>query len=135
MSVWGSMLGRSAASEIRKEDIYKFYGPSVIDAAQLQKMLNTGIVHFKFRKKAAKGQPWDSGKEREAWGTRVGDVITKVPHGGDCPPKRAGYSIYFDLEKEDWRAFNDNLLLGVCPKVFTEEEFEELYPLLKEDDK
>jgi hypothetical protein len=132
MSVWGGLLGRSTG-EIRKEDIYNFQDPSVIDAAKLQKMLNTGIVHFKFRKKAAKGQPWDSGKEREAWGTRVGEVITKIPHGGDCPPKRAGYSIYFDLEKNDWRAFNDALLLGVCPKVFTEEQFKDLYPLLKED--
>lgn len=131
MSAWGEMRHKSAG-EVRKEDIYNFQDPSVIDATKLQKMLNTGIVHFKFRKKAAKGQPFDSGKEREAWGTRVGGVITKIPHGGDCPPKRAGYSIYFDLEKGDWRAFNDELLLGVCPKVFTEEEFDELYPLIKE---
>ena len=131
MSTWGEMR-RKSAGEIRKEDIYNFQDPSVIDAAKLQKMLNTGIVHFKFRKKAKKGQPWDSGEEREAWGTRVGKVITKIPHGGECPPKRAGYSIYLDLEKEDWRAFNDALLLGVCPKVFTEDEFNEIYPTLED---
>jgi hypothetical protein len=134
MSAWGEMRQRSSGgTNVRKEDAYKFVDPSVIDAAQLAKMLNTGIVRFKFRKKAAKGQPWDSGKERIAWGTRVSNVITKIPHGGDCPPKRAGYSIYFDLEKDDWRAFNDNLLLGVCPTVFTEEEFKTLYPLLVDE--
>jgi len=132
MSVWADIHKRSSG-EIRKEDLYTFQDPSVIDAEQLRKMLNSGIVHFQFRKKAKKGQPWDSGEVRDAWGTRLNDVITKIPHGGYCPPKEAGYSIYFDLEKADWRAFSDNLLLGVCPKVFTQEEFNDLYPLLKSD--
>jgi hypothetical protein len=53
-------------------------------------------------------------------------IVSKIPNGGDCPPKRAGYSIYFDLEKEDWRAFADGRLIGVCPKIFTQEEFNKI---------
>lgn len=119
MSIWGDINRRSQGS-FRKEDIYEF---QEIDPDRLAEMMKKGIVHFKYRKKAKKGQPWDSGEEREAWGTKKMDVISKIPHGGDCPPKNAGYTIYFDLEKEDWRAFNDALLLGVCPHIFSESEF------------
>lgn len=129
MSIWADIHKRSNGA-FRKEDYYVFFGPDKISPEKLQEMLKQGIVHFKYRKKAKKGLPWDSGEERDAWGTKKMTVVSKIPHGGDCPPKRAGYSIYFDLEKEDWRAFADGLLLGVCPKVLTEEEFEDLYPTL-----
>jgi len=129
MSVWTD-IHKKSNGEFRKEDLYEFFGPDRISPEQLQDLLKQGIIHFKYRKKAPKGQPFDSGSERDAWGTKKMEVVSKIPHGGDCPPKRAGYSIYFDLEKEDWRAFNDALLLGVCPKVLTQDEFDRIYPTL-----
>ncbi len=125
MSVWTDIQKRSAGDEVAKEDLYTF--DETISPVRLQEMLKQGIVHFQFRKKPAKGQPEGSGSIRDAWGTKKMDVVSKVPHGGDCPPKRAGYSIYFDLEKEDWRAFADGRLIGVCKKIFTEEEFASIY--------
>ena len=125
MSVWTDIQKRSAGDEVAKEDLYTF--DETISPVKLQEMLKQGIVHFQFRKKPAKGQPEGSGAVRDAWGTKKMDVVSKVPHGGDCPPKRAGYSIYFDLEKEDWRAFADGRLIGVCKKIFTEEEFASIY--------
>lgn len=132
MSIW-SDIHKKSNGEVRKEDMFEFFDTDRISAEDLQKMLRQGIVRFKYRKKAKKGQPWDSGDERIAWGTKKMEVVSKIPHGGDCPPKRAGYSIYFDLEKEDWRAFNDALLLGVCPKVLTQDEFDKIYPMLMDE--
>lgn len=123
MSIWADIHKRSSGVSVRKEDIYTFKD---IEPSELAKMFKQGIVHFKYRKKAKKGQPWDSGEERDAWGTKKMDVVSKIPHGGDCPPKHAGYTIYFDVEKEDWRAFSDTLLLGVCPYVFSEEEYSKI---------
>lgn len=131
MSVWADIHKRSNG-EFRKEDLAEFFGPDRISPEKLQEMLKQGIVHFKYRKKAKKGLPWDSGEERYAWGTKNMGVVSKIPHGGDCPPKRAGYSIYFDLEKEDWRAFADGLLLGVCPKILTQDDFDRIYPTMDE---
>lgn len=125
MSVWTDIQKRSTGDEVAKEDLYTF--DETISPVKLQEMLKQGIVHFQFRKKPTKGQPEGSGSIRDAWGTKKMDVVSKVPHGGDCPPKRAGYSIYFDLEKEDWRAFADGRLIGVCKKIFTEEEFASIY--------
>ena len=119
MSIWSDMHKKSNG-EFRREDAFIF---REITPEELASMLTKGIVHFKYRKKAKKGQPWDSGVEREAWGTKNMSVVSKIPHGGYCPPKQAGYSIYFDVEKADWRAFSDTLLLGVCPHIFTEEEY------------
>ena len=127
MSVWGGILDRGSGDVERKEDKVILVGPEVISPAELAKMLNTGIVHFQYRKKPRKGQPEDSGEIRDAWGTRKNSVITKIPYGGECPPKRVGYSIYFDLEKEDWRAFLDGRLVGVWNKVYDESEFEVAY--------
>lgn len=121
MSVWADIHKRSTGSSFRKEDAYTFQD---IDHDKLVDMMKQGIVHFKYRKKAKKGQPWDSGEERDAWGTKKMDVIDRVPHGGDCPPKNAGYTIYFDMEKADWRAFDDRRLLGVCPHIFTQDEYD-----------
>ena len=125
MSIWSDIQDKSAGVSIRKEDLYTFN--TSVSPEKLQKMLKSGIVHFQFRKKPKKGQPEDSGDVRDAWGTKFMDIVNKVPHGGDCPPKNAGYSIYFDLIKEDWRAFRDDRLIGVCNKVFTDEEFAEIY--------
>ena len=125
-------IHKRSNGEFRKEELAEFFGPDKISPEKLQEMLKHGIVRFKYRKKAKKGMPWDSGDERYAWGTKDMGVVSKIPHGGDCPPKRSGYSIYFDLEKEDWRAFNEDLLLGVCPKILTQEDFDRIYPTMDE---
>lgn len=121
MSVFDDIIIRSKTGENRLED-QNVYNPD-ITPDELQDMLKKGIVHFTYRKKAKKGQPFDSGSVRDAWGTKLGDVITKSSSGGYCPPKAAGYSIYFDIEKEDWRAFNDRLLLGAWTRIFDEEGY------------
>ncbi len=121
MSIWSDIRKQGIGTDIKEEDLQNF--DSEVTPAKLQEMLKQGIVHFQYRKKPLKGQPEGSGSLRDAWGTKRMEVISKVPHGGDCPPKRAGYSIYFDLEKDDWRAFSDGRLEGVCKKIFTEEEF------------
>lgn len=122
MSVWGNILDRGAGKK-RKENEIVFLDSAEIRPTELAEMMRKGIVHFQYRKKAKKGQPAESGVIRDAWGTKQSDVITKVPHGGECPPKRAGYTIYFDLEQEDWRAFLDDRLIGVWNKVYDEDEF------------
>lgn len=130
MSIWSDIEGRSEGASVRTKEMYDFKDPSVISPAKLQEMLRTGIVHFQYRKKPKKGQPEDSGEIRDAWGTKQMTIVSKIPYGGDCPPKRAGYSIYFDLEKEDWRAFAEWRLIGVCPKILTQDEFNKILPTL-----
>ena len=130
MSIWSDIEDRSEGTSVRTKGIYDFKDPSVISPAKLQEMLKTGIVHFQYRKKPKKGQPEDSGEIRDAWGTKQMTIVSKIPYGGECPPKRVGYSIYFDLEKEDWRAFADWRLIGVCPKILTQDEFNKILPTL-----
>ena len=90
MSIWSDIQDRSEGT-VRKEDF------------DIDSMLPKGVVHFKFKKKLPKGVTDESkAKIREAWGTKKMDIVDKVPHGGDCPPKRAGYTIYFDMEKGEW---------------------------------
>ena len=130
MSIWSDIEDRSEGTSVRAKEIYDFKDPSVISPAKLQEMLKTGVVHFQYRKKPKKGQAEDSGEIRDAWGTKQMTIVSKIPYGGDCPPKRVGYSIYFDLEKEDWRAFADWRLIGVCPKILTQDEFNKILPTL-----
>ena len=130
MSIWSDIEDRSEGTSVRAKEMYDFKDPSVISPAKLQEMLKTGIVHFQYRKKPKKGQPEDSGEIRDAWGTKQMTIVSKIPYGGDCPPKRVGYSIYFDLEKEDWRAFAEWRLIGVCPKILTQDEFDKILPTL-----
>ena len=130
MSIWSDIEDRSEGASVRTKEMYDFKDPSVISPAKLQEMLKTGIVHFQYRKKPKKGQPEDSGEIRDAWGTKQMTIVSKIPYGGECPPKRAGYSIYFDLEKEDWRAFAEWRLIGVCPKILTQDEFNKILPTL-----
>ena len=119
MSIWSDMQDRSEGV-VRKEDF------------NIDSMLPKGIVHFKFKKKLPKGVTDESkAKIREAWGTKKMDIVDKVPHGGDCPPKRAGYTIYFDMEKGDWRAFLDSRLVFIDSKIYSEDEFfKDIYPTL-----
>ena len=120
MSLWSEIQDRSAG-EVRKEDF------------DINLMLPKGIVHFKYKKKLPKGVTDESkAKIREAWGTKKMDIVDKVPHGGDCPPKRAGYTIYFDMEKGDWRAFLNDRIVYIEDKIYSDDEFfSKIYPTLK----
>ena len=122
MSIWSDMQDRSAGV-VRKEDF------------DIDSMLPKGIVHFKFKKKLPKGVTDESkAKIREAWGTKKMDIIDKVPHGGECPPKRAGYTIYFDMEKGDWRAFLNDRIVYIEDKIYSDDEFfSKIYPTLVGD--
>ena len=122
MSIWSDIQDRSEGS-VRKEDF------------DIDSMLPKGVVHFKFKKKLPKGVTDESkAKIREAWGTKKMDIVDKVPHGGDCPPKKLGYTIYFDMEKGDWRAFLNNRLIYIEDKIYSEDEFfEKIYPTLVGD--
>ena len=120
MSVWSDIQDRSSGDTIRQEDLV------------LSDMLKKGIVHFQYRKKLTKKYP--EGEIRDAWGTKKSEIITSIPHGGYCPPKEVGYTIYFDVEKQDWRAFLDNNLVKVFPHIYdTEEEYKKAYQSEKEN--
>lgn len=133
MSAWGDMRKRSSGEEERIEDKSIFL--EVTDGfkpSTLENMMKDGIVHFQYRKKPKKGQT--VGEIRDAWGTKKMSIVSKIPHGGDCPPKRVGYTIYFDVEKADWRAYWDGNVIGAWSKVYTEEEFhKELVKELEEE--
>lgn len=133
MSALGDMMKRGSDEEERIEDKSIFL--EVADGfklSTLENMMKDGIVHFQYRKKPKKGQT--VGEIRDAWGTKKMSVVSKIPHGGDCPPKRVGYTIYFDVEKADWRAFWGGNVIGAWDKVYTEEEFhKELAKELEEE--
>lgn len=122
MSIWSDIQDRSDGT-VRKEDF------------DIDSMLPKGVVHFKFKKKLPKGVTDESkAKIREAWGTKKMDIVDKVPHGGDCPPKKLGYTIYFDMEKGDWRAFLNNRIVYIEDKIYSEDEFfKDIYPTLVGD--
>lgn len=122
MSIWSDIQDRSGGT-VRKEDF------------DIDSMLPKGVVHFKFKKKLPKGVTDESkAKIREAWGTKKMDIVDKVPHGGDCPPKKLGYTIYFDMEKGDWRAFLNGRLVYIEDKIYSEDEFfKDIYPTLVGD--
>ena len=122
MSIWSDIQDRSEGT-VRKEDF------------DIDSMLPKGVVHFKFKKKLPKGVTDESkAKIREAWGTKKMDIVDKVPHGGDCPPKKLGYTIYFDMEKGDWRAFLNDRIVYIEDKIYSEDEFfEKIYPTLVGD--
>ena len=122
MSIWSDIQDRSGGT-VRKEDF------------DIDSMLPKGVVHFKFKKKLPKGVTDESkAKIREAWGTKKMDIVDKVPHGGDCPPKKLGYTIYFDMEKGDWRAFRNDRIVYIEDKIYSEDEFfKDIYPTLVGD--
>ena len=122
MSIWSDIQDRSEGT-VRKEDF------------DIDSMLPKGVVHFKFKKKLPKGVTDESkAKIREAWGTKKMNIVDKVPHGGDCPPKKLGYTIYFDMEKGDWRAFLNDRLVYIEDKIYSEDEFfKDIYPTLVGD--
>jgi len=112
------MQDRGEGITLRKED--------EITKDNIEEKLRNGIIHFTYRKKPKKYQK--VGDEREAWGTKKMDIVDSIPHGGDCPPKTAGYTIYFDLEKRGWRAFWSDSLLKVEQRYYTPEDMDRLFP-------
>jgi hypothetical protein len=77
-----------------------------VTAEELHKMLCQGTVKFQYTKK--------DGSVRTAVGTLKSDLITNKPSGGMNKVKNAGYTSYFDVEKDAWRCFAESKLLGVA---------------------
>ena len=129
MSVWGELRKKSLGEESRLEHSGEFI--SVEDmpweemADTIAEMMKKGIVHFVYKKKDSntKKAGFIAGEERDAWGTKKMDIVDKIPHGGECPPKRVGYTTYFDCKKNGWRVYWDGRLLGYYDAVYTYGDF------------
>ncbi len=123
MSIWSDLQDTSSGANVRKEDL------------NIHEMLKRGIVHFTYLKKDTirKGVVIKKGTEREAWGTKKMDIVDRVPHGGDCPPKRVGYTTYFDVEKGDWRVFWDDNITDLEPKIYSYDEFERIQEKIRKE--
>ena len=76
-----------------------------VNASELHEMLCKGKVKFQFTKK--------DGTVRTAVGTLKNEFITNKPNGGENKVKGAGYTTYYDLEKDAFRCFAESKLLGV----------------------
>ena len=76
-----------------------------VNASELHEMLCKGKVKFQFTKK--------DGTVRTAVGTLKSSMITNKPNGGESKVKDAGYTTYYDLEKNAFRCFAESKLLGV----------------------
>ena len=76
-----------------------------VNASELHEMLCKGTVKFQFTKK--------DGTVRTAVGTLKSDFITRKPAGGENKVEGAGYTTYFDIEKDAFRCFAESKLLGV----------------------
>ena len=72
---------------------------------ELRKMMMEGPVTFQYKK--------NDGTIRQAVGTLKSSLITKKPSGGQNKVKDAGYSTYFDIEKDWWRSYAESRLIGV----------------------
>jgi len=72
---------------------------------ELKEMLCKGQVKFQYKK--------NDGSVRTAVGTLKSSLITKKPSGGVCNPREAGYTPYFDIEKDWWRCFAESKFIGV----------------------
>ena len=79
-----------------------------INITELKEMLKKGTVKFQYRK--------NNGEVRTAVGTLRSDLITHKPAGGMNRTKDAGYTTYFDVEKDAFRCFAESKLLGVVEK-------------------
>ena len=76
-----------------------------VNASELHEMLCKGTVKFQFTKK--------DGSVRTAVGTLKSDLITRKPAGGENKVEKAGYTTYFDIEKDAFRCFAESKLIGV----------------------
>ena len=71
----------------------------------LRDLMKLGPVTFQYKKK--------DGSIRQAVGTLKSELITKKPAGGVCHPKEVGYSVYWDLEKDGYRVYDQYNLVGI----------------------
>jgi len=76
-----------------------------VNASELHEMLCKGKVKFQYKK--------NDGSVRTAVGTLKSSMITNKPNGGENKVKGAGYTTYYDIEKDWWRCFAESKLLGV----------------------
>lgn len=76
-----------------------------VNTSELHEMLCKGTVKFQFTKK--------DGSVRTAVGTLNNSLITRKPAGGENKVKDAGYTTYFDIEKDTFRCFAESKLIGV----------------------
>lgn len=76
-----------------------------VTGEELHRMLCQGKVSFLYTKK--------DGSVRTAVGTLKNDLIRNKPAGGENKTKGAGYTTYYDLEKDAFRCFAESKLLGV----------------------
>ena len=76
-----------------------------VNITELKEMLTKGQVKFQYKK--------NDGTIRTAVGTLKSSLITHKPSGGQNKVKGAGYTSYFDVEKDAWRCFAESKLLGV----------------------
>lgn len=76
------------------------------EVKNLKDALKKGIVTFQYKKK--------DGTIRTAKGTTNTTTINdNYSFKGGEGPERYGYTSYWDIEKGDWRCFNENLLIGI----------------------
>lgn len=76
-----------------------------VTITELKEMLCKGQVKFQYKK--------NDGSVRTAVGTLKSSMITRKPYGGQNKVKDAGYTSYFDVEKDAWRCFAESKLIGV----------------------
>ena len=76
-----------------------------VNASELHEMLCKGTVKFQFTKK--------DGTVRTAVGTLKSDLITRKPAGGENKVEGAGYTTYFDIEKDAFRCFAESKFIGI----------------------
>ena len=76
----------------------------------LRDMLRSGIVHFSYLKASA-----ILNEPRHARGTLHPELIPADKQPKDSPFYTPNYSTmaYFDLDRQDWRSFNLNLLYNI----------------------
>ena len=76
-----------------------------VSPQELNEMLHKGTVKFQYIKK--------DGSVREANGTLKSDVVKANLRGGASTVKDAGYTSYFDIDKQAFRCFAESKLVGV----------------------
>ena len=76
-----------------------------ITPTELNEMLHKGKVKFQYVK--------NDGSVRTTIGTLKSDLITTNSKGGENKVKNAGYTTYFDVEKNAFRCFAESRLVGV----------------------
>lgn len=72
---------------------------------ELRQRMKEGKVTFQYRK--------NDGTIRQAVGTLNPKFVTRPSNGGPNKVKDAGYSTYFDVEKDAFRCYAESKLVGV----------------------